>query len=101
MGSEKGEVAVIDIETNGIVQRIQAPYQRSKVQQIVFQSETLMIVLYTGGGGCCVDLYSPQVSEWSEIDRKVEKKGEEKTIEWRRVKSLKMKDHSMCCMELR
>ena len=59
MGSEKGEVAVIDIETNGI----QCPYERNTVQQIVFQSATRMVVLYSGGDGCHVDIYSLEVRE--------------------------------------
>ena len=63
MGSEKGEVAVIDIETNGIVQRIQCPYERNTVQQIVFQSATRLVVLYSGGDGCHVDIYSLEVRE--------------------------------------
>lgn len=63
MGSEKGEVAVIYIETNGIVQRIQCPYERNTVQQIVFQSATRMVVLYSGGDGCHVDIYSLEVRE--------------------------------------
>ena len=46
VGSEKGEIAIVDLSTFGVVQRIAAPFDRCRVASVLFVSATMVLVMY-------------------------------------------------------
>lgn len=55
---------MIDLKTNGIVQRIPAPRERCSVQQLCFPSSSTLLVLFSvSGGASLLQLLVPKMEE--------------------------------------
>lgn len=49
MGSEKGEIAIIELSSMGVTQRIQPTLPRAKVRTLLFTSATVLLALMNEG----------------------------------------------------
>lgn len=74
-GCEQGEVAIVDLQASGVVQRIPAPAEHCKAQQLLFASATCLLVLYTfRSGSSRLQRFTPSAAgeaiQWTPSDRR-------------------------------
>lgn len=85
VGSEKGEIAIIDLSTFGVVQRIAAPFDRCRVASVLFVSATMVLVMYNKN------------RESSVLQMLVPTKDGD-GVKWSRSRERCFKSHVFCCM---
>lgn len=88
MGSQKGEIAMIELSTMGIVQRIPSPSPRTKVRSLLFPSSTVLLALMNEGGvNSRMYFFVPEADASS--------------VKWKVDHSVAFKNHTFCCMHFK
>lgn len=99
MGSSEGKLAIIDLDTFGVVQRIDAPIEKIAVKAISFISPTAMLVLYANMKVSLLIQYklycNQRKNEEGEEKEKVEKKSD---VKWVEQKRLVIKNRTVCSL---
>ena len=85
MGSEKGELAILDLTTMGVIQRIPSTLPRMCIQGVVFPSQDIFLVIATEGRDH-THVYKFVLAE--------KEKG--KDNKWERVSMKRLKDRVVC-----
>lgn len=79
---------MIDLKTNGIIQRIPTPRERCSVQQLLFSSSATLLVLFTvSGGASLLQLLVPKV--------------EGELVRWTVDRERFFKNNTVCRMDVR
>ena len=100
VGSGDGKLAIIDLETFGVIQRIESPIEKISVKEISFTSPTCMLVLYANIKTSLLVQYKLHCNqkkgrEEEEEEKKKKKKSE---VKWVEQKRLVIKNRTVCSM---
>lgn len=74
MGSEKGEIAIIELSSMGVTQRIQPTLPRAKVRTLLFTSATVLLALMNEGRVHSHVFFLSPESDASDVKWKVTRK---------------------------